>query len=65
MSLYYEPAKEGRTKMKSKVQHVLLAPVKERLANCEDVIYQSLRIHGSTCTVIYIESIVEDRKSVV
>lgn len=45
--------------MKSKAQHVLLAPVKERLANCEDVIYQSLRIHGSTCTVIYIESIVD------
>lgn len=45
--------------MKSKVQHVLLAPVKERLANCQDVNYQSLRLHGSTCSVIYIESIVD------
>ncbi|MCT1401783.1 spore germination protein [Paenibacillus sp. p3-SID867] len=45
--------------MKPKAQHILLDPVKERLANCEDVIYQSLRIHGSTCSVIYIESIVD------
>ncbi|OIB04758.1 spore gernimation protein GerA [Paenibacillus sp. LC231] len=45
--------------MKPKAQHILLDPVKERLTNCEDVIYQSLRVHGSTCSVIYIESIVD------
>ena len=45
--------------MKSKVRPVLLDPVKERLEHCEDVIYQSLRLHGSICTAIYIESIVD------
>ena len=45
--------------MKPKAQHILLDPVKEQLTNCEDVIYQSLRVHGSTCSVIYIESIVD------
>lgn len=45
--------------MKSKVQNELLNNVTKRLEHCEDVIYQSLRLHGSMCTMIYIESIVD------
>ncbi|KOR82260.1 spore germination protein [Paenibacillus solani] len=47
--------------MKPKMQYDLLALVKQRLEKCEDVVYQALRIHGSACTMIYIESIVDNR----
>ncbi|GAE05771.1 spore germination protein GerKA [Paenibacillus sp. JCM 10914] len=45
--------------MKSKTQHVLVEQIKARLANCEDIVYQSLRMHGAKCELIYIESIVD------
>lgn len=48
--------------MKPKMPSDMLPLIKERLEKCEDVIYQDLYIHGTTCTMIYIESIIDSRK---
>ncbi|MBX4146611.1 spore germination protein [Paenibacillus sp. FSL W7-1279] len=45
--------------MKEQTHHELVENIKQNLENCEDVVYQSFRAHGKSCTLIYIQSIID------